>query len=233
MRIAVIGTGMVGRILAAKLAEVGHEVTIGTRDVEATLARSEPDRLGTPPFSQWQGEHPDIGLATMPDAVDGAELVVNATAGRVSLEAFRSIGAERLDGKILLDVAQPLDLSQGMPPTLTVVNTDSLAEQLQREFPGAKVVKSLNTTYAEVMVDPARVPGRHNIFVAGDDDDAKRVVRGVLGEFGWPADRVIDLGDITGARGAEMFARMYFTLAGALGTFDLNIAVHAKDQKEQ
>ncbi|WP_043560232.1 NADPH-dependent F420 reductase [Actinomyces israelii] len=233
MRIAVIGTGMVGRVLAAKLAETGHEVTIGTRDVEATLARTEPDQMGAPPFSQWRGEHPDIGLATMPDAAAGAELVVNATAGRVSLEAFRSIGAERLDGKIVLDVAQPLDLSRGLPPTLTVVNTDSLAEQLQRELPGARVVKSLNTTYAEVMVNPARVPGHHNIFVAGDDEGAKRVVRGILGELGWPEDRVIDLGDITGARAAEMFARMYFTLVGVLGTFDINIAVLAGGRKEQ
>lgn len=225
MKIAVIGTGGVGRTLAAALAGLGHEVVIGTRDVENTLANTEPDVFGNPPYARWQQEHTDIRLLPFAEAGAHGEVVLNATNGANSLAALEAVGADNLAGKVLLDLALPLDLSQGMPPTLTVANTDSLGEQIQRAFPDARVVKSLNSVAFPVMVDPSRVPGAHTLFVAGDDEDAKETVRGLLEGFGWPADAVIDLGDITGARGAEMYSRLYFTLAGVLETFDFNINV--------
>lgn len=225
MKIAVIGTGGVGRTLAAALAANGHDVVIGTRNVDNTMANTEPDVFGNPPYATWQRDHTDIHLLPFAEAGAHGEVVLNATNGANSLAALEAVGSENLAGKVLLDLALPLDLSQGMPPTLTVANTDSLAEQIQRTFPEARVVKSLNSVAFPVMVDPSRVPGEHNLFVAGNDEDAKDTVRRLLEGFGWPADSVIDLGDITGARGAEMYARLYFTLAGVLDTFDFNINV--------
>lgn len=225
MKVAVIGTGMVGRALAGRLAALGHEVVVGTRDVEKTLARTEPDAQGTPPYAQWQETQPEVRLVSFAQAGEHGEVVFNASNGNASLAALQAVGAENLAGKVLADVALALDLSEGMPPTLSIANDDSLGEQIQRAFPDARVVKTLNTVFAEVMVDPGRIPGRHNIFVAGDDEDAKATVRFLLGEFGWPADVIVDLGGIQGARGAEMYARLYFTLTGALGTWDLNIAI--------
>ncbi|MFC9978370.1 NADPH-dependent F420 reductase [Gordonia sp. NPDC127522] len=225
MKIAVIGTGGVGRTLAAALTGAGHDVVIGTRNTDTTLSNTDSDAFGNPPYSQWQRDHDNIALVTFAQAGAFAEVVVNATNGANSLAALEAVGADNLSGKVLLDVALPLDLSQGMPPTLTVANTDSLAEQIQRAFPAAKVVKALNSVAFPLMVDPSRIPGEHDLFVAGDDEDAKATVRSLLGGFGWPAGSVIDLGGITGARGAEMYSRLYFTLAGALDTFDFNIHV--------
>lgn len=225
MKIAVLGTGMVGRILAVRLADLGHDVVIGTRDPQATLARSQPDDMGTPPYSQWQSEHPEVRLLALPDAGGHAEVVLNATHGAVSLAALDLVGADNLAGKVLLDLALPLDFSEGMPPTLTVANTDSLGEQIQRALPDAKVVKALTTVFCEVMVDPSRIPGEHSIFVAGNEDDAKKTVEGILEQLGWPARSILDLGDITGARAVEMYSRLFFTLAGKFGSFELNINV--------
>ena len=167
MRLSVLGTGMVGRILAARLAGLGHDVVIGTRDPGTTRARTDPDAMGTPPYAEWQADHPDVRLVAFPDAAEHAEVVLNATHGAVSLDALRAVGAQGLAGKVLLDLGLPLDVSDGMPPTLTVANTDSLGEQVQRAFPETRVVKTLTTVFCEVMVDPARIPGEHSIFVAG------------------------------------------------------------------
>lgn len=225
MKIAIIGTGMVGRGLAARLAGLGHDVVIGTRDIDVTLARTTPDGMGTPPYAQWQQENSNVRLVTLPEAGAHGEVVINAANGQNALAALDGIGAEPLAGKVLLDLALPLDLSNGLPPTLTISNTDSLGEQIQRAFPDARVVKSLNSVYYQVMIDPTRVPGAHSIFVAGDDSDAKSIVEGLLAEFGWSTESIIDLGDITGARGVEMYARLFFTLYDAFGTFDFNINV--------
>jgi len=130
-----------------------------------------------------------------------------------------------LAGKILIDVANPLDFSQGMPPSLLVANTDSLGDQIQRAFPDTRVVKALNTINCNVMVDPARVPGEHDVFLAGDDEEAKTTVRELLQSFGWTAERIIDLGDIAAARGTEMYLVLWLRLMGALQTGDFNIKV--------
>ena len=140
------------------------------------------------------------------------------------MTALEAVGKANLAGKVLLDLALPLDLSQGMPPRLLFANTDSLGEQIQRAFPEARVVKTLNTVFMQVMIDPGRLPGSHNIFVAGEDNAAKVTVKGLLREFGWPEQAIIDLGGIQTARGTEMYMQLYFILAGKFGV-DFNIAV--------
>lgn len=225
MRIAVLGTGMVGRTLATKLVELGHEVRLGSRTAgnEAAVA-----------WAEAAGARASAG--DFAGAAGFGELVVNATLGPASLDALRSAGDERLAGKVLLDVANPLDSSGGMPPTLTVANTDSLGEQLQRAFPDARVVKSLNTVRADVMVDPHIVPGHHTVFLCGDDADAKRRVGDLLLELGWARDQQLDLGGIDAARGVEMYLPLWLRLWQATGTAVLNVQVHSaleEDELEQ
>jgi predicted dinucleotide-binding enzyme len=225
MRIGVLGTGMVGRALAGRLAELGHEVVIGTRDVVNTLARTDEDAMGNPPYVAWQQDHPAVRLVPFAEAGAHGELIVNATAGTGALPALEAAGASNLSGKVLVDVANPLDFSQGFPPFLSVANTDSLAEQIQRAFPDAHVVKTLNTMNAYVMIEPSRVPGRHNVFLAGEDAGAKETVKALLGEFGWPEESMVDLGGIQAARGAEMYLPLWLSLMGVLGSGDFNIQV--------
>jgi len=224
MNIAVLGTGTVGRAIAAALTELGHHVVIGTRDPEATLARTEPDMMGAAPFAQWHAANSGTRVATFADAAAGSEIIVNATNGGASLSALTAAGEENLAGKVIVDIANPLDFSQGMPPSLNPVNTDSLGEQIQRTFPDARVVKTLNTMNAGVMVDPASVAGGdHSVFVSGNDADAKATVTGLLKAFGHTD--VIDLGDITTARGTEMLLPIWLRLWGALGNADFNFKI--------
>lgn len=223
MKIAVIGTGMVGQSLAGRLSELGHDVIVGTRDVDATLARSTPDAMGNPPFSQWLATQPSVTVASVPDAAVGADVVVNATSGSASLAALEA-AREHLAGTVLIDIANPLDFSQGMPPTLFVKDTDSLGEQIQSAFPDAKVVKALNTMTAPLMVNPGLLTAAdHSVFVAGNDAEAKTLVVSLLESFGHTD--VLDLGDITAARGTEMVLPIWLRLMGALGThmFQLKI----------
>jgi len=151
--------------------------------------------------------------------------VLNCTAGMASLDALGAAGEEHLADKLLIDVANSLDFSGGMPPSLSVMGDDSLGEQIQRAFPEARVVKALNTMNAQVMVDPGRVPGDHDAFICGDDEDAKRQVRELLGSFGWEDGSIVDLGDITAARGTEAYVLLWLRLYGAFGTGDLNVKV--------
>ncbi|TQK44336.1 hypothetical protein FBY35_5832 [Streptomyces sp. SLBN-118] len=225
MRYAVLGTGIVGQTIAGKLASLGHEVVIGTRDPQATLARTEPDAYGNPPIAQWLAQHTQVRLLSFADAAAFGEALVNTTAGAVSLQALETAGADNLAGKLLIDIANPLDFSQGMPPSLNPVNTDSLGERIQRAFPGTKVVKTLNTLNAAVMVEPSRVAGEHNVFVSGDDTGAKKLATEFLAEFGWPRESVIDLGDITTARGTEMLLPIWLRLWGSLGHTDFNFHI--------
>jgi 8-hydroxy-5-deazaflavin:NADPH oxidoreductase len=217
MRIAVLGTGMVGRALSARLAELGHEVAVGTRDVTVTMARTEPDRIGNPPFRSWAEAHPDVAVAPFAEAAAASEIVVNATNGQGSIPALSAAGEDNLAGKVLLDLANPLDFSTGMPPTLFVKDTDSLGEQIQRAFPAAKVVKTLNTMNAYLMADPKQLAGGDfSVFLSGDDPDAKATVTELLRSFGHTD--VIDLGDITTARGPEMMLPIWLRLWNAVGT---------------
>jgi 8-hydroxy-5-deazaflavin:NADPH oxidoreductase len=215
MRFGILGTGVVGKTMATRLAGLGHDVMVGTRDPLVTLSRTEPDQYGNPPFSDWQQEHPEVKLGTFGEAAAHGEMVLNATAGAVSLEALEQAGEENLNGKILIDISNPLDFSKGMPPTLWVSNTNSLGEQIQRRFPEARVVKTLHTMNAYLMVDPAQLAGAdHTVFVSGDEAEAKSTVTELLGSFGWTD--IIDLGDITTARGTEMLLPVWLRLFGAL-----------------
>jgi predicted dinucleotide-binding enzyme len=209
MRIAVIGTGVVGRTLAQALQRVGHDVVVGTRDPDETSAREE-----------WAGL--DVPLQPLATVAGHAELVINATNGVASLSALGEVGSDHLAGKVLIDVANPLDFSQGFPPTLSVKDTDSLAEQLQRAFPDAKVVKALNTVTASVMVDPASVgDGDTTVFAASDDAEARQVVVGLLRELGWVD--VVEFDGLSNARGLEMWLPLWVRLMGVLGTAEFNL----------
>jgi predicted dinucleotide-binding enzyme len=223
MNIAVLGTGMVGQAVAGGLARVGHQVVIGTRDPAATLARTEPDGMGNPPFSAWHAEHGDITLATYADAAAGADLVVLAGNGSAALDMLSAAGADNLAGKVLVDIANPLDFSAGFPPSLFVKDTDSLGEQIQRTFPDVRVVKSLNTLTAPLMVEPKLLGESTTVFVSGDDADAKATVTALLTSLGH--DDVIDLGGIETARGTEMLLPVWLRLMNALGTAQFNFKI--------
>ena len=197
---------------------------IGTRDPDATLARTDSDSMDNPPFGVWGAEHPKVALRTFADAASGAELVISATAGAGALEALRLAGAEHLAGKVLIDISNPLDFSAGFPPTLFVKDSDSLGEQIQRAFPDAMVVKTLNTLGAELMVDPASLAGGdHTIFLSGDDAGAKATVTELLQSFGWRD--IIDLGELNTARGTEMLLPIWLRLMSALGTRTFNFKI--------
>lgn len=225
MNVGIFGTGIVGRTIAAKLTELGHRVLMGTRDVAETLRRTTPTAGGSPPFSAWQETHPQVHLATFADAAARSEILVNATSGEASLKVLASAGEQNLEKKILIDISNPLDFSKGMPPTLTICNTDSLGERIQRELPALKVVKTLNTVNALIMVNPGLVNGGdHHVFISGNDGEAKVKVTGLLKEwFGWK--HVMDLGDITTARGTEMYLPLWIRMWGGLQTPMFNIKV--------
>ncbi|GJQ20433.1 MAG: DNA-binding protein [Bacteroidia bacterium] len=212
MKIGILGTGVVGQTLAGRLSGLGHEVIVGTRDVSATLANTKPTPYGLPPYSVWQKDHPAVKLGTFAEAAAHGEMLLNCTSGHASLDALKAAGERHLNGKVLIDVANPLDFSKGFPPFLTVCNTDSLGEQIQRTFPQVKVVKTLNTTNAMVMVNPSLVPGEHNLFLSGNDDGAKDSVRKLLRAMGWGDSTIIDLGDISTARGTEQLLPLWVRL---------------------
>lgn len=212
MEIGIIGSGVVARTVGAKLASIGHEVVLGTRDT-AKLA----DWLAT--------VGPQARVGSVAEAVEHGAMLINATAGVGSLDALAAAGAEKLGAKIMIDIANPLDFSQGFPPFLTVANTDSLGEQIQRAYPALKVVKTLNTMTAELMVNPGQLAnGDHHVFLCGDDVAAKEQVGSWLRQwFGW--EHIIDLGDITTARGTEMLLPIWVRLYGALGTPMFNFKI--------
>ncbi|MBN9306435.1 MAG: NADP oxidoreductase [Devosia sp. 67-54] len=209
MKIGVLGTGAAGQTIGTRLVAMGHDVMMGARAADNEKVVGFARRTG--------------GKAgTFADAARHGEMVLNCTRGDKSV-GLLSLLANELSGKVLLDVANPLDFSNGYPPHLSVVNTDSLGEQIQRALPATFVVKSLNTVNAEVMMQPGRVPGNHTIFVSGNDKAAKGRVMDFLRSLGWHS--IIDLGDITSARAAEQILPLWVRLYSVLGTADFNIAV--------
>ena len=214
MRIGVLGTGMVGNTIGSKLIQLGHEVRMGSRAAGNEKAVA---------WAVQAGE--DASEGTFAESAAFGEIVVNCTAGVASLDALAAAGEENLAGKLLIDVANPIDFSGGMPPTLSVCNEDSLGESIQRAFPGARVVKALNTVNCDVMVEPLSVPGEHVAFVCGDEAAAKDEAVALLGTFGWPPERVLDLGGISASRGLEMYLLFWLGVYGALGTHRFNIAI--------
>ncbi len=207
---------MVGETIASKLVALGHEVKMGSRTANNEKAAAWVRKAGA-----------RASQGTFADAAAFGEILFNCTLGLGSIEALNAAGKENLKGKVLLDLSNPLDFSKGMPPTLFVSNDDSLGERIQRAFPELKVVKTLNTINCNVMVDPARIPGEHAVFVSGNDAAAKTRVKQLLTEwFGWK--QVIDLGDISTSRGTESYLPLWIRLWGALGTPDFNVQIVKK-----
>jgi predicted dinucleotide-binding enzyme len=213
MRIGILGTGVVGSTTGTKLVQRGHQVKMGSRTAD------------NPKASEWvKASGANASQGTFADSASYGEMVLNCTAGIASLEALRLAGSNNLKGKMLIDISNPLNFSKGMPPTLSVCNTDSLGEQIQRAFPEAKVVKTLNTVGCNVMVNPSLVSGDHDMFICGNDPTAKAKVTEILKEwFGWKS--VVDLGDITGARAMEMYLPIWLRLMMKFQTSKFNIRI--------
>ena len=215
MKITVLGTGIVGQTIASKLIETGHEVMMGSRSKTNEKALA------------FVAKHPmNAHAGTFAEAAAFGAIVFNCTLGAASIEVLSQAGADNLKGKVLIDVSNPLDFSKGMPPVLTVCNNNSLAEEIQKAFPDVKVVKTLNTMNCSVMVNPKLVNGGdHQVFIGGNDVSAKEQVTGLLNEFGWNNQSIIDLGDITSARGTEMYLPLWLRIYGSLKTGTFNIKV--------
>lgn len=213
MKIGILGTGMVGATLGTKLINVGNQVMMGSRSAENEKAAE---------WVKLNGSSASHG--TFADAASFGKIIFNCTSGSGSIAALKSAREKNLNDKILIDVANPLDFSKGMPPTLFVCNTDSLGEQIQREFPGVDVVKTLNTVNCNVMVHPSLVSGEHDLFICGNNEEAKSHVIDLLKNwFGWQS--IIDLGDITNARAMEMLLPIWIRLWGKLGTANFNYKI--------
>lgn len=214
MKIGILGTGDVGRTIGKKLVELGHDVRLGSRN-----AANEKGQA-------WaRGAGPRASSGTFADAAAFGEVLFNCTLGMASLDALRAAGAANLSGKVLVDVANPLDFSKGMPPILGIGNTDSLGEAIQRAFPDARVVKALNTMWCGVMVNPRMLPDSHHTYVSGNDAEAKQVVKGLLRSFGWKEEEILDLGDLSTARGTESLLPLWVRIYASTGSGAFNFKI--------
>jgi predicted dinucleotide-binding enzyme len=215
MKIAVLGTGVVGETIGSKLIELGHSVKMGSRSAD--------NEKGQAFAKKHEGK---ATAGTFSDAAEFGEIVFNCTSGMASLAALKLAGDHNLKGKIIIDLANPLDFTNGIPPSLSIVNTNSLGEEIQKAFPESKVVKTLNTIWCGLMVNPGMInDGNHHIFISGNDADAKRKVREILNSFGWKDRNILDLGDISSARGPEMYLPLWLRIYGATGSGAINIQI--------
>jgi 8-hydroxy-5-deazaflavin:NADPH oxidoreductase len=213
MKIAVIGTGGVGQAIGSKLVQLGHEVMMGSRDAANQKGLA---------WVESTGERASLG--TFADAARFGELAFNCTSGTGSIPALTAAAAG-LDGKLVIDIANPLDFSKGKPPGLSTSASDSLGEQAQRLLPASHVVKALNHVNAGLMVDPKQLAGgAHDALICGNDAGAKARVTELLKDwFGWQS--VIDLGDITASRALEHYVLLWLRLMSSLGTFQFSLKV--------
>jgi len=227
-RIAIMGTGSVGQAYASKFITLGYEVMMGTRNVKEKLADTAKDGYGNPPFSDWYSANKNVKLGTFQEAALFGEIILNATMGAKSINALKMADVQNLNGKILIDVSNPLDFSKGLPPTLLpgLSNTNSLGEEIQKTFPDVRVVKTLNTMWNGLMVNPAMLNGGdHTTFICGNSSEAKEKVKEILKSFGWPEKNILDLGDISSARGTEMYLPLWLRILGATNNGAFNIKV--------
>jgi len=224
MKIAVLGTGMVGQAHAGKLASLGHQVFMGTNDPAKTRARTKIDQMSRPGIGLWLDANPEVKLTKFATAAQQGDLIINATSGQVSLEILSGL-KKHLAGKTLIDISNPLDFSKGFPPFLSVSNTNSLGEQIQKALPELKVIKAFNTMNAVVQTNPLRTAeGDHHLFVAGDDKPAKdTVISFAKQQYGWK--NIIDLGDIKSARGMEMILPIWLEIRNSLNSPDFNFKI--------
>lgn len=215
MKIAVLGTGNVGDTIGSKLIELGHSVMMGSRTTDHPKAKAFVDKHGGKATAGTFGQAAAFG-----------EIVFNCTAGIASLEALKLADSKNLSGKVLIDVANPLDFSKGMPPSLSICNTNSLGEEIQKNFPETKVVKALNTMWCGLMVNPSLIGGGdHQTFICGNDEGAKQTVKQILQAFGWLEKNILDLGDLSKARGTEMYLPLWLSIYGATknGAFNIKL----------
>jgi 8-hydroxy-5-deazaflavin:NADPH oxidoreductase len=224
MNIGILGTGMVGQVVGSALAAQGHSVMIGTRDVAKALANTDKNAMGMPGFGAWHQENQHIQVGTFADTATFGDLLVNATSGLGSLGALTMAGANNLGNKVLIDLANELDFSKGMPPRALANDTRSLGEDIQAAFPNLKVVKTLNTMSAYVMVNAALVDnGDSTVFINGNDTGAKAQVSEILKSFGWKD--IMDLGDITASRSVEMLLPIWLKSWAVVGNTPFNFKV--------
>lgn len=221
--IAILGTGTVGRTLAGIFSAKGYAVTIGTRDPAETLART-----GDNSFGDWFKNQKGIEVKSFGESVASGALIVNALNGNHTLDVLKSCDPSRFSGKTVMDISNPLDFSKGFPPTLLtgLNNTNSLGEAIQQLLPDAKVVKTLNTMWCGLMLNPLLIPGSEHLnFICGNDAAAKADVISLLSDFGWKPAQHIDLGDITAARGTEGYLLLWTRIYGATKNGAFNIAM--------
>ena len=215
MKIAVLGTGNVGDTIGSKLIELGHAVMMGSRTADNDKAKA------------FVAKHKDMASAgTFAEAASFGDIIFNCTAGVGSIAALKMAGEQNLNGKIIVDLANPLDFSKGMPPTLAICNQNSLGEEIQNTFPQAKVVKALNTMWCGLRVNPEMINGGdHSTFVSGNDPNAKETVKQILKSFGWAEKNILDLGDITKSRGTEMYLPVWLSIYMATNNGAFNIKI--------
>ena len=215
MKMAVFGTGTVGDTIGSKLISLGHDVMMGSRT-------SDNEKI-----KAFVAKHPGkAGAGTYADAAAFGDVIFNCTAGVGSIEALTLAGESGIRDKVVVDIANPLDFSRGLPPSLTVCNTTSLGEQIQEAFPKARIVKALNTMWCGIMVNPGMINGGdHDTFICGNDADAKEAVRRILSSFGWAEKNIHDLGDITKSRGTEMYLPLWLSIYGPSNFAAFNIKI--------
>lgn len=225
MKIAILGTGMVGQGLALALQAQGHEVMVGTRDVAASLANTQPSAYGMPSFGVWHKDHTSIRVATFADAAQFGDVLVNASNGGMSLQVLALAKLDTVGNKVLVDVANDLDASKGMPPTSrsSDIAGAGLAEKIQAAYPQLRVVKTLNTMNVQIMVNPALVPGDSTVFMSGNDAQAKKTVQDILQSLGWKD--ILDLGDISSSRAVEMLLPLWLRAMGVVGHATFNFKI--------
>ena len=207
MKIGIIGSGVVAQTLGTKLVELGHDVVLGTRDPQKLDEKK--NMAGT--LNEWLAAVKNKAkVVTFKEAAAHGELLINATHGQISVEALKMAEADKVGPKVLIDTANELDFSgKGFP--VLASGARSVALNLQNAFPNLKVVKSLNTITAPLMVNPKALKGGdHTIFMAGNDSGAKTKVGELLKSFGWTD--ILDLGDIQAAHGPEMMMGMWLVL---------------------
>jgi 8-hydroxy-5-deazaflavin:NADPH oxidoreductase len=228
MKITVLGTGTVGQTFASKLIELGYDVMLGTRNVSEKLKSTAKDGYGNPPFSEWYKVNSKVKLGTFEEAAAFGQIILNVTQGGNSINALNLAGEKNLNGKVLVDISNPLDFSQGIPPSLLpgLSNTNSLGEEIQKTFPQSKVVKTLNTMWCGLMINPDMIGGGdHTNFICGNDNGAKTIVKSLLIEFGWKSENILDLGDISSSRGTEAILPVWLRIWGITknGVFNLKV----------
>jgi predicted dinucleotide-binding enzyme len=214
MKIGILGTGNVGQTIGQKLISLGHDVFIGSRE--------EQHPKGLDFVSKNEGK---AQTGTFNQCAQFGEFLINCTSGGGTLDAISSIDSANLDSKILVDLANPLNMIPGQAPQLLYCNDISLGEMIQNKFPSVKVVKTLNTVWCGVMVNPSIIGnGDHTMFIAGNDVEAKAFVqKNILEAFGWLTENIMDLGIITSSRGMEMYLPLWLAMMGNTKTSAMNV----------